>query len=267
MKQHLDALLTQIASFLPSLLYALVILIVGLIITKIVMSFLTRALRASKLDVSLHAFFRSIVKVVLIAVVLLTCAGALGINTGSFLAILGAVGLAASLAVKDSLANLASGLMILITHPFRVGDYIETDGAAGTVNEIGLIYTRLNTPDNKRIFLPNSTVTTAKITNFSAEDIRRLDLVFSIGYSDDFERAKELIANVIIASPLALCDPTPIVRAASHTASSVDIATRIWVKTDNYYDLDFDMHEKVKVAFDSNGITAAIPKLDVNICE
>lgn len=265
MKQHLTNILVQLTAFLPKLFTALVILIIGIVLIKIVVKLTSKALSKSRLDLSLHAFFRSSIKVLMYALVAIICASSLGIQTGSFLAVLGAVGLAASLAVKDSLANLASGLLILITHPFRVGDFIETDGVSGKVTEIGLIYTRLNTPDNKQIFLPNGTVTTAKIINYSAEETRRLDLTFSIGYSDDVDHAKSLLADIVTKHPLTLHNPDPIIRVCSHSANSVDIATRVWVKTDDYWDVNYDLHEQVKAVFDAEKISIPFPQLDVHI--
>ena len=249
----------------PKLLTALVVLVIGLTVTKIVMHIVTTALSRSRLDKSLHVFLKSLVKIGLIFLVLIITAGTLGINTASLVAVLGAAGLALSLALKDSLANLASGLLILVSHPFRVDDFIETGSESGTVKEIGLIYTRLNTPDNKQIYLPNSQVTTAQIINFSAEELRRLDLVFSVGYQADIDAAKAAIAQVLEDNPYALSDPAPLIRVCAHSPSSIDIATRVWVKTEHYWDLNFDLFEQVKSAFDAQGIEIPYQKIDVQV--
>ena len=191
----------------------------------------------------------------------------LGIPTTSIITSLGAVGLAISLAVKDSIATLAGGVVILVLKPFNLGDYVEIDGLGGTVREITMFNTVLNTPDNKRISLPNDSVYKAKVVNYSAEPNRRLDLVFTIGYNDDYDKAKALIEKVIQDCPLALDDPAPVVRMSGHGASAIEITTRVWVKNSDYFELQFRMYEDVKKIFDQNGISIPFNQLDVHITQ
>lgn len=257
----------KVVDFLPTLIYALIVLIVGYIIVKILMKLITRGLKKSRLDITLHGFIRSILHVTLLTLLLITVAGTLGIPVTTFVTILGAAGLAVSLALQDSLKNLAGGMLILFSRPFTIGDYVEVEaqGVSGTVCEIGLIYTRLNTPDNKRIFVPNGQISNAKIINYSAEDHRRLDLVFSIGYNSDLEKAKEILHRVVENNPLALPEPEPIIRVCAHSASSIDIACRVWVDSDKYWDLNFDLYEAVKKEFDQNGIEIPFNQIDLHV--
>lgn len=265
MKEYGSKLLSKIIDFLPSLAVALVLFAIGYVLIRVLLKLTNRALARSKLDVSLHAFIRTSVKIALFALLILTCATVLGIPTGSLIAALGAVGLALSLAIKDSLANLASGMLLLATHPFRVGDMVEIDGETGVVQEINFFYTRLLTFDNKQIHLPNSKVSTAHIINITAADTRRLDLTFPIGYGDDVELAKSLICAEIEKSTYPLPDPAPIVRMNAYGDSAIEITAKVWVKNDDYYNLRFDLLEQVKRSFDASGITIPYPQLDVHM--
>ena len=255
MPAYLEQAKNFLIGILPKLCSAVFIIIIGYLVTKLLVKLLSKTLKKSRLDISLHTFFLSATKIALLFVVVIIAASSLGINTSSFVTILGAVGLALSLALKDSLANLASGLLVLMSHPFHVNDYIETDGVSGKVMEIGLIYTRLNTLDNKQIYLPNKQVTNAKIINYSAETIRRLDLIFTISSKTDVDQAKEVVAQVVSQNALALPTPEPTIRVCSYNASTVDIAVKVWVKTEDYSNLNFDLHEQMKKAFEENKIS------------
>ncbi len=248
----------------PKFLLAIVVLIVGLALTKAAEKPMRRILQKSKIDASAHKLILQIVNIALKVVVLLITAETLGIKTTSLIA-LSAVGLAISLAVKDFLSNMTGGFLVLITHPFTKGDFIETNSVSGMVENITLFYTTLKTPDNKKIFIPNGEICTAKIVNYSAEETRRLDMVFSISYNDDLSAAKQILADLVASSGLALEDPAPAYVVTEHAASSINIGVRVWVKSADYWTLNFYMNEQVKLAFDRAHITIPFQRLDVHI--
>ena len=258
-------LLTFIGNLLGKLLYAGIIAGAGWLIMKLLLKAAQKFLKHSKIDTLLHSIILSTLKILMLVFIAIAVVDALGIPTTSLVTALGAVGLAISLAVKDSIASLAGGIIILITKPFTIGDYVEIDSTGGTVREMGLFDTILTTPDNKRITLPNDIVSKAKITNYSSEPLRRLDLTFSIGYNDDYSRAKALIEEVVKQNPLAQKTPEPVVRMTEHAASSINIVCRVWVENANYYELRFTLLEEVKKAFDSNGINIPYNQLDVHL--
>lgn len=249
----------------PRFLGAVIVLIAGLLLCKAAGKLVKKALKKSHIDETAHKLILQIADIMLKVLVLLCAAGTLGINTTSLITLLGAVGLAASLAVKDSLASLAGGFMVLFSKPFSKGDFIETNSVSGTVENITLTYTTLKTPDNKRIYIPNGEISTSKIVNYSAEETRRLDLVYSISYQDDILLAKKILAESVERSGLALPDPAPAYLVAEQAASSVNLAVRVWVKTADYWDLNFYMNEQVKLEFDKAGITIPFNQLDVNL--
>ena len=249
----------------PKFLLAIVVLIVGLALTKAAEKPMRRILQKSKIDASAHKLILQIVNIALKVVVLLITAETLGIKTTSLIALFSAVGLAISLAVKDFLSNMTGGFLVLITHPFTKGDFIETNSVSGMVENITLFYTTLKTPDNKKIFIPNGEICTAKIINYSAEETRRLDMVFSISYNDDLSAAKQILADLVASSGLALEDPAPAYVVIEHAASSINIGVRVWVKSADYWTLNFYMNEQVKLAFDRAHITIPFQRLDVHI--
>lgn len=249
----------------PRFLGAVIVLIAGLLLCKAAGKLMKKALKKSHIDETAHKLILQIADIMLKVLVLLCAAGTLGINTTSLITLLGAVGLAASLAVKDSLASLAGGFMVLFSKPFSKGDFIETNSVSGTVENITLTYTTLKTPDNKRIYIPNGEISTSKIVNYSAEETRRLDLVYSISYQDDILLAKKILAEIVERSGLALPDPAPAYLVAEQAASSVNLAVRVWVRTADYWDLNFYMNEQVKLEFDKAGITIPFNQLDVNL--
>ena len=250
-----------------SVLNAVVVGVVGWLLIKFLLGIIAKFLTRTRIDPLLHTVILSIAKIGLLVLLAISVLDLLGIPTTSIITSLGAVGLAISLAVKDSIASLAGGVVILLLKPFAQGDYVEIDGTGGTVREITMFNTVLNTPDNKRISLPNDSVSKAKIINYSAEPNRRLDLVFTIGYNDDYDKARSLIEKVIRDCPLALQDPAPVVRMSGHGASSIEITTRVWVKNADYFELQFRMYEEVKKAFDANGISIPYNQLDVHLTQ
>ena len=195
----------------------------------------------------------------------ITIASILGIPATSFITILASCGVAVGLALQGTLSNFAGGLMLLLFKPFKVGDYVEVAGEAGTVAEISVVYTVILTVDNRRITIPNGSLTNSVIENYSAEEQRRVDLTFCTAYDCDIEKTKKVITDVVSAHSLVLSDPAPFVRLSAHGESSLTYTVRAWCKTENYWDVHFDLTEQVKEAFDKNGIQIPYPQMDVHV--
>lgn len=263
---RLHYLLGKFLDLLPKLLTAALILLVGIILVRWAAKFARNLLKHSRLDVTLHNFIVSILSAllyILLAIIVVTVL--VPSAAGSLITMFGVFGLAVSLAVKDSLANLAGGMSVLFTKPFALGDYVNINGNEGTVQEIRLNYTVIKTVDNKLIHIPNGDVAKAEITNFTAQETRRLDLVFSIGYDDDFEQAKKIIREIVHDNPLAHSDPEPIVRMVEHGDSAIRIGCRVWVDTADYWTLNYDLLEEVKRRFDAAGIHIPYNQLEIAI--
>ena len=207
------------------------------------------------------------VRLTLKCVILICLIGYLGIDTSGLTALVASLGVCVGLAVNGTLSNLAGGAMILITRPFRIDDYIEAQGYAGTVEDIHITNTRLRTPDNKVIYIPNGALSTGSVINYSEKDTRRVDFSFSIAYSADFGKARELILALFEAHELVLKDPAPFVRMSEHAASSINITARAWVKSADYWTVHFDLLEAVKKSFDENGIEIPFNQLDVHVVQ
>ena len=263
---RLHYLLGKFLDLLPKLLTAALILLVGIILVRWAAKFARNLLKHSRLDVTLHNFIVSILSAllyILLAIIVVTVL--VPSAAGSLITMFGVFGLAVSLAVKDSLANLAGGMSVLFTKPFALGDYVNINGNEGTVQEIRLNYTVIKTVDNKLVHIPNGDVAKAEITNFTAQETRRLDLVFSIGYDDDFEQAKKIIREIVHDNPLAHSDPDPIVRMVEHGDSAIRIGCRVWVDTADYWTLNYDLLEEVKRRFDAAGIHIPYNQLEIAI--
>jgi small conductance mechanosensitive channel len=201
----------------------------------------------------------------LIIFVVIAALGQLGIQTASFVAIVGAAGLAIGLALQGSLANFAAGVLILIFRPFKVGDFVEVAGVSGAVQNIQIFTTELHTPDNKKVIVPNGGVISGNITNYSANNTRRVDLVFGIGYSEDIDVAKTLLQTVLAAEPKVLQDPAPTIGVVELADSSVNLVCRPWVNTADYWDVYFNVTEAVKKALDAGGISIPFPQRDLHL--
>lgn len=261
----LDFTLEFITSWGIKLLAAILILIVGIKLIKVFGKWLKTSPKLDKLDDGLRSFLSSFSNIVLYFVLVITIAMILGIPATSFITILASCGVAIGLALQGALSNFAGGLMILFFKPFKVGDYIEASGESGTVVGITVVYTVLLTPDNKRITVPNGTLTNSVIKNYSAEELRRVDLKFTTSYDCDIEKAKKVIAEVVTSHSKALRDPAPFVRLSEHSDSALTYTVRVWCKNEDYWDVNFDIIEGVKEAFDKNGIEIPYPQMDVHV--
>ncbi|MCM1991214.1 mechanosensitive ion channel family protein [Oceanirhabdus seepicola] len=252
-------------SYGGKLILTFIVLIVGLKLIKYVLKVIKKGLESSSVDKSLYSFTMSATRVTLYILLVITIATMLGVEMTSFIAVLGSAGLAIGLALQGSLSNLAGGVLILCLKPFKAGDYIEAAGHSGTVEEIQLFYTILNTPDNKRIFIPNGELANSSAVNYSAHATRRIDFTFGVGYEDDILKVKKVLYKVAENNQLVLKDPIPQVVLSEHGDSSVNFSLRLWCKTEDYWKIYFDIMETVKLEFDKEGINIPYPQMDVHL--
>lgn len=263
----LEALWIKIVAFLPNLLAAAIILLIAFVVTKLTEGPIAAMLKRSKIDIDEVAikYVNRVVKILIWFIAIIMIMDKLGIPVGSLLTMLAAIGAAVALAIKDNLSNLASGVVLLFTKPFKAGDYIEVDGASGSIKEIEIMHTYLDTPGHTLVAIPNTKMMTATIVNYSTYETRRQDLLFSIGYGDDLLRAKAVLQELAAAHPMILKDPAPCVMVNEQGDSAVVLLLRIWCQNSDYWDLRFDLLEKVKLAFDQHGITIPYQQLDVHL--
>ncbi len=249
----------------PNLLGAVLILIIGYFVAKIIAGAIRKLMLKAHVEKTLVSFVRNLSYMLLMTFVVLAALGKLGVETTSFAAVLAAAGLAIGFALQGSLANFAAGVMIIVLKPFKVGDFIEGAGITGVVEGISVFATQLKTPDNKKIVVPNASLTSNPITNYSANETRRVDMVFGIGYDDDIKKAKDLLNKILTEHEKILDDPAPTVAVSELADSSVNFVVRPWVKTADYWEVLFDIHEQVKLTFDAEGISIPFPQRDVHM--
>jgi len=247
------------------LVAAIAVLIVGRWIAKGLTGFTEKMLNKRQVDPTIVSFVANLTYIALLVFVVLAALGQLGIQTTSFIAVIGAAGLAIGLALQGSLSNFAAGFLMIIFRPFKVGDFIEGAGVSGTVEKIQIFTTQLKTPDNKTIIIPNAKLSGDNIVNFSVKGTRRVDFVFGIGYDDDIDKARKIITDVIENDARVLKDPPPIIAVMELADSSVNFVVRPWVKVPDYWDLWFDVTETVKKRFDAEGISIPFPQRDVHL--
>lgn len=264
-KSMLTNLWNAFLNFLPTIIVAAVIYVVGMIAVKIIMSIINKAMGRSRIEPTAQGFIKSLVKIILSAFTIIIALSALGVPMTSIITAIGAAGLAVGLALQNSLSNLAGGFLILYSKPFRKGDYISTNGVEGTVDDITILSTKLITSDNKVIYIPNGSVSGNTLVNYSSSEKRRVDLVFSISYESDFRKAEEVIRSVVQVHPKIIKDDEPTVRVSTLGKSSIDIVTRVWCRQPDYWNVYYDLIENVKTAFDSEGIEIPYDKLDVKL--
>ncbi|WP_415912006.1 mechanosensitive ion channel family protein [Neptuniibacter sp. QD37_11] len=244
---------------------ALAIFFIGRWVVKQVTKLLERVLRKAKVEDMLVNFVSSIANVALLLIVIVASLNQLGVDTTSLIALLGAAGLAIGLSLQDSLKNFAAGVMLVIFKPFREGDFVEAAGVAGVVEHIQIFNTIMRTGDNREVIIPNGAIYSGVITNYSARDTRRVDMVFGIGYDDDLRKAKEILNEIIAADERILKDPTPVVAVSELADSSVNFVVRPWVNSADYWAVLWDTTETVKLRFDEEGISIPFPQMDVHL--
>ena len=244
---------------------AIVVLIVGRWIAKGLTNVLDRLMSKKDIDPTIISFVKSLTYIALLVFVVLAALGQLGIQTTSFIAVICAAGLAIGLALQGSLSNFAAGFLMIIFRPFKVGDYIEGAGVAGTVEAIQIFTTQLKTPDNKTVIVPNAKMTGDNITNYTMKGTRRVDMVFGIGYGDDIDKAKNILNDLVAQEDRILDDPPVKIAVVELADSSVNFVVRPWVKSDDYWDVYFDFTENVKKRFDAEGVSIPFPQQDVHM--
>ncbi|MGB3466388.1 MAG: mechanosensitive ion channel domain-containing protein [Cyclobacteriaceae bacterium] len=255
----------RLVSAALSVLAAILVLIIGIWIIRKIVNSVTKRMVKKNIDPSLVPFLSSIINIGLYTLLIITVIGLIGIEMTSFIAVIGAAGLAVGLALQGSLANFAGGVMILIFKPFKVGDYIDGAGHSGTVNSIQIFHTILKTPDNVTIVIPNGNLSNNSIKNFSTEPRRRVDNVFGIAYGDDVEKAYEVLKSIIDADTRILRDPEPFMAVSELADSSVNIVTRSWVNSADFWAVKFAMIKDVYEKFDKAGLSIPYPQMDVHV--
>jgi small conductance mechanosensitive channel len=264
---YLKTLMELATAWAPRVLLAAVLLVVGIIIINRFVRLLRRIMTKRETDPSLIPFLSGLVNVLLKAMLIISVIDIVGVKTTSFVAILGAAGLAIGLALQGSLANFAGGVLILIFKPYRVGDYIQAQGEAGSVHSIQIFNTVLTTPDNVKITIPNGALSSGTITNFSAQDTRRLDLVYGIAYGDDIDKALGILKEMAEADSRILPDPEPFFAVKELADSSVNLLVRIWCKKEDYWNVNFDWQKDVKLRFDKEGLNFPFPQREVTVTQ
>ncbi|HKK09841.1 MAG TPA: mechanosensitive ion channel domain-containing protein [Bacteroidales bacterium] len=264
-EKYLDLIYSWLVTNGINLLTGIIVLVAGLWVVGIITRWFDKIMEKRDLNPSLRPFLKSLFNVTLKILLVITVMSMVGIQMTSFIAILGAAGLAIGMALSGTLQNFAGGVIILILKPFKVGDYITAGGHSGTVHEIQIFNTILKTPDNKTIILPNGSISNNSMINFSEEPTRRVDLEFGIGYSDDIDKAKEILWDIIKKDERVLKDPEALIAVKELANSSVNIAVRVWVKSENYWPYFWDIHESVKKEFDKNGVSIPFPQTDVHL--
>ena len=244
---------------------AILILIVGRIVAGLIAKGVGKAATKAHIDVALVGFFSKMVYFAVMAFAVVAALEKFGVKTTSFVAVLGAAGLAVGLALQGSLSNFASGVMLLLFRPFRVGDFIDAAGVKGSVKEIGVLTTILHSPDNQKIIIPNGQIFGGTITNVTALDTRRVDMTAGIAYGDDIGKAKQVYMEILRSHPKVLEDPEPVVKVLELGDSSVNLIVRPWVKTEDYWDVYFDVILAIKEESDKNGLSIPFPQQDVHM--
>ncbi|TPE50888.1 mechanosensitive ion channel [Maribrevibacterium harenarium] len=270
--QDINALIEQGQAWLPwvmeksvGLVVGIVIFFIGKFIAHKIAHWCEQRMLKANVDKAVAGFSSSILYALIFAAVTLMALGQIGVQTTSFIAILGAAGLAVGLALQGSLSNFASGVLIILLRPFRAGDFVDAGGQMGTVDRIELFHTYLKTPDNRVIIMPNSTIMDGSIVNFSREATRRLDLVIGISYDSDIRQARNLIQGILDADERVLKDPATVIWVSELADSSVNFSVRAWVASGDYWALRSDLLEKIKYCFDENGVGIPFPQMDVHL--
>ncbi|WP_421773489.1 mechanosensitive ion channel family protein [Gracilimonas sp.] len=262
-----DDIMNFVTTFGPKLLAAVATLVIGLWIVKFIVRGAGKVLNRSRVDEALVSFLRSLISMLLKVMVYISALGMLGIEMTSFIAVLGAAGLAIGLALQGSLSNFAGGVLILFFKPFKVGDFIERGNESGTVEKIDILHTHLQTPNNQLVVIPNGQLANSPVTNYTAKETRRAVFPVGIGYGSDVKKAREVILRVLNEDERILQDPAPIVVLTNLGDSSLDLSARAWTKTENYWGFFWDNLEKIKEELDKEGIEIPFPQRDIHVIQ
>lgn len=249
------------------ILVAVIVFIVGRLVIKLIKKLTNRILERRKFDPGVKSFLGSMINIVLMTLLIISVIGALGVNTASFAALLASAGVAIGMALSGQLQNFAGGLIILIFRPYRVGDYISAQGIEGVVKEIQILYTIINTTDNKMIFVPNGGMSNGLVINYSRNDMRRVDLVFGVEYGTAFEKVESVLKEIIASNDKILNSPEPAIAMSQLADSSVNISLKVWAKTADYWDVYFFLNKTVYATFNEKGISFPFPQLTIHRAE
>lgn len=263
--ENLDQVYMWIVQNGIKLVGAIVVLIVGFWIVKVFVRQMVRLMKKRNVDAGLVSFSRSLLSVLLKIMIVISVMGMVGVEMTSFIAVLGAAGLAVGLAFQGTLSNFAGGVIILLFKPFKVGEFIDGQGHAGTVREIQIFNTVLTTPDNKVVFIPNGGLATGSLTNFSRQETRRVDWKIGVAYGVDYKKVRKIILNIVNADSRVIKDPEVFIGLGEMADSSVNIVVRAWTKTSDYWGVNFDVNEKIYETFNEEGIEIPFPQMDVHI--
>ncbi len=255
---------TYIVPWGINLVTALAIFVIGRWVTKGLLSVIKKLLVKMKMDEILINFITSISSAIFLLFIIIAALDQLGVDTTSLIALLGAAGLAVGLALQNSLQNFAAGVMLIVFRPFRIGDFVEAGGTSGSVEAISIFSTLMRTGDNREVIVPNGTIYNGTITNYSAQETRRIDMIFGIGYDDDIKKAKDVIAGILKADQRIHASPEPLIAVGELADSSVNFNVRPWVNSGDYWAVKFDITEKIKIAFDDAGISIPYPQMDIH---
>lgn len=256
---------STILPIIKNLALAIIVLLVGLILIRKIVAIVGKQVENSKLDQTLKPFTMSLVGSILKILLALSVVGILGVDTSSFVALIAAAGFAIGLAFQGSLSNFAGGILLLIVRPFKVGDFIEASGYAGTVEAINILNTSLNTPDNKVIYIPNGGLSNTSIVNYSIKPTRRVEWKFGVGYEQDAEKVKSILREIISSHELVLMDPEPFIRMSEHGDSAIVFTARAWVNSPDFFTVFFDVMEEVKKRFDQEEVSIPYPQMDIHM--
>jgi len=251
--------------FAINLVTAIIIFYLGRLVVRVLTRGMRKVMEAQEVDKTLISFTSNLASTVLLTVVIIASVGALGVQTTSFIAVLGAAGLAIGLALQGSLSNFAAGVLIVLFRPYKVGDWIEAAGISGGVEEVQILTTILKTGDNKQVIVPNAQIMNSIITNYSANDTRRVDMVVGVSYDDDLDKVRSTLEELVAAEDRILDDPGCTIAVSALADSSVNFVVRPWVKTSDYWGVMFDMTEAIKKRFDKDGISFPFPQQDVHV--
>ncbi len=263
--QVLELIQTKGVDFAINLAIAIAIFYAGKMVISLVVRGLRKVMRRQEVDKTLETFVCNLVRIVLLVVVIIAAIGQLGIETTSFIAIFGAAGLAVGLALQGSLSNFAAGVLIVLFRPYRVGDFVEAAGISGVVEQVQILTTVLKTGDNKQIIVPNGQIMDSIITNYSANDTRRVDMVIGVSYDDDLDKVRATLEELVAAEERILDEPACTIAVSALADSSVNFVVRPWVKTSDYWGVMFDLTEAIKKRFDKEGISFPFPQQDVHL--
>ena len=266
--EYLEGLITKGLNFCveagKSIIIAVIIYIVGKALIMLINRMMEKMLSRRQVDPTIQTFLKSLVNILLMALLIISVVSALGVNTTSFAALLASAGVAVGMALSGNLQNLAGGIVVLLFRPFKVGAYIESQGVGGSVQEIQIFHTILNTPDNKKIYLPNGSLSSGNITNYSKEPTRRVDFTISIDYGESIDKVRAVLKEIVTNDQRVLTTPEPVIALNALADSSVNIALRVWVKSEDYWAVYWETNEKIYNEFNRRGINFPFPQLTVH---